>query len=219
MRAIGIAVLLVIACAASAQNQTGSPDRAGLAIWEPPTLDIPDTLSRATVPKEMIATLRVANLQIILEKTALTNVQKQLGGIIGQRGDASEALEWLCFYGTDSNGRWALWLESSEMGGGAVDGFALQRINRNARPDRRCHGFGKSDGGAELPVALRLGQTETQVREILGKPTIRYGNTLIFDHEHEETIRSEPFTASNTVYIALRRGVVWALQVWKTTSN
>jgi hypothetical protein len=87
----------------------------------------------------MITTLRVAKVPAVLEETELKDVQRRLGGSIGQSGDASEANAWLCFYGTDINGRWALWLESSEMGGLRwVDGFTLQRLGKEARTDGRC---------------------------------------------------------------------------------
>jgi hypothetical protein len=121
--------LLLATAAAFAQS-----DRI---IWQPPTLHLPDTLPHATVPKEIITSLRVARMQVILEETPLKDVQKTLGGTIASRGDASEALQWLCFHGSDSKGRWALWLESSEMGGGHVDGFAWQRIAEKATLDRR----------------------------------------------------------------------------------
>jgi hypothetical protein len=165
----------------------------------------------------MITTLRVAEVQIILDQTPLIDAQKKLGGTIGQRGDASEALHWLCFYGTGKNGRWALWLESDEMGGGSIDGFTLQRMDRNAKPDRRCRAL--SYVGINLPIHLDVGLTETQVRKTLGTPTAVYRGSLIFDHEHQETIRNELFTESNIVAVALRRGVVWAIQVWKSGSD
>jgi hypothetical protein len=64
-------------------------------------------------------------------------------------------------------------------------------------------------------------QAEKCARESanLGPPTTKHGNTLIFDHEHQETIRNEAFTVSNGVDIELRSGVVWTVQVWKTTSD
>jgi hypothetical protein len=185
-------------------------------IWQPPILDLPDTLPHATVSKEMITKLRVAKMQVILEETPLNDVQKNLGGTIGSRGDASEALQWLCFHGLDAKGRWALWLESSEMGGGNVDGFAWQRIDEKATLDRRCRAHAVEIG---LPIQVAIGSTESEVRRNLGTPTAKHRNTLVFYHEHQETIRNEPFTASNTVYVGLRRGVVWSVQVWKTTSN
>jgi hypothetical protein len=205
---IVIVVLLIAASAAIAQS-TG-------ILWQAPKPDLPNSLPKASISKEMITTLRIGKVPIVLEETPINEVAKTVGGTIGSRGDASEALQWLCFHGSDADGRWALWLESSEMGGGTVDGFALQRIPSNATVDRRCR---KEEAQIDLPIRLRIGLTESEVRGILGAPTAKYRNTLVFDHEHEEKVRNEPFTASNTVHIALRGGVVWAIQVWKGTSN
>jgi hypothetical protein len=194
-----------------------SPSRR---VWQPPTLQVPDALPRPTVPKEMVTTLRVAGMPIVLEKTGLAEVQNRFGGSIGRRGDASESLAWLCFQGADTDQRWALWLESGELGGlTVIDGYAMQRLDPNAVVDQRCREIGKSAGGIELPVAIRLGVTEMQVSKVLGKPTARYGNTLLFEHLHEETIHGEPYTVSNTVYITLRGGIVWGIQVWKDTAS
>lgn len=208
MSRITLALLLVATAAAFAQS-------AGV-VWQPPTLDLPDSLPKANISKEMITTLRIENVPIVLEKTQLTNVAEILGGTIGSRGDASEALHWLCFHGSDANGRWALWLESDELGGGAVDGFALQQIPKKAKIDRRC---ATKEVRVDLPIRLAIGLTETEARGVLGAPTTKYRNTLVFDHEHEEKIRNELFTASNTVYVVLQSGVVSAIQVWKITSN
>jgi len=204
-----MALFLVATSTAVAQSSTS-------IVWQPPTLDLPETPPKASIPKEMITKLRMGKMSITLEETPLTGVAKQLGGTIGSRGDASEALQWLCFHGSDAGGLWALWLESSEMGGGTIDGFALQRISSKATVDQRCR---TEETEIDLPVPLSIGLTESDVRRILGPPTAKYRNTLIFDHEHEEKTRNEPFTASNTVYVVLRGDVVWAIQVWKTTSN
>ena len=219
LRYLLLAILFAITCTAVAQNSGDSVGRNAPPIWEPPTLDFPETSPDPTIPKMMITSLRLANMKIILEETTLENVKTRLGGDAGHSGDASNAVEWLCFYGTDPDGRWALWLESSEMGGGRVDGFALQRLDDDANVDRRCRMLRTEDGGFRLPIALRLGMTETQVRSLLGKPTLRYRNTVTFDHGHEEIIRNEPFTVSNGVSVGIRGGVVWAIQVWKDTSN
>jgi hypothetical protein len=218
LRSLGLAILLAITCAAVAQNSGHSVSRDSPPIWEPPTLDFPETGPEPTVPRMMITSLQLANMKIILEETTLENVRATLGVDTGHSGDASNAVEWLCLYGTDADGRWALWLESSEMGGGRVDGFALRRLDDDANVDRRCRML-RTEDGFLLPISLRLGMTATQVRRLLGKPTLRYRNTVIFDHGHQETIRNEPFTVSNTVAVALRGGVVWAIQVWKGTSD
>ena len=188
-------------------------------MWQPPTLDFPETAPRPTVPKDMITQLRVAGVQVVLEKAGLSGVQKRLGGTIGHSGDGGEALKWLCYSGADTTGRWVLWLESSEIAGGAIDGFALRRLDQMAEVDRRCHALPESEAGIELPVALRLGMTEMQVRNTLGAPTTTFRSTLIFEHEHQRSIRNKPYTVTNTVALALRGGVVFAIQVWRDTSS
>lgn len=100
-----------------------------------------------------------------------------------------------------------------------VDGFAVQRLDNDAEADRRCRMLRKDDGGFGLPIPIHLGMTEMQVRTLLGEPTLRYRNTVMFDHGQQETIRNELFTVSNTVAVAVRGGMVWVIQVWKDTSN
>lgn len=183
--------------------------------WRPPSIHAPSSVPQPTVPMEMVSTIRVSKILVILEETKMTDVKKRLGGSFGHRGDASDSLDWLCYYGADADGRWALWLESSEVAGGAVDGFILQRLDSDARMDRRCGNL--QPGGVELPIALKLGITETKARQILGPPTLKFRGTLVFHHEHTETLHNQPYTASNTVYLVLRRGVVWAIQITKDT--
>jgi hypothetical protein len=148
----------------------------------------------------------------------LDEAQRRLGGVIGRRGDASEALGWLCIVGTDNAGRWVHWLESSELGGDTIDVFALQRIFSGAVVDSRCVQLGtKSE--IYLPLNLRLGFSEQQIMDVLGQPTMRLHNTLIFGHEHTAAApRNEPYTVpivSNTLYIVLHSGIVQTIQVWK----
>jgi hypothetical protein len=211
-----LAILLVFTYSGGTRVAEKAPSPADFK-WQPPSIQAPISLRQPSVLEEMVTSVRVAKLPVVLEETKLTNVQKRLGGSIGHRGDGSESLDWLCYYGADANGRWALWLESGEKGGGAIDGFMLQRLDRDARMDRRCGDL--RTGEIELPMALKLGATEMQVRKILGKPTLKYRSTLVYGHEHAETLHNEPYTASNTVYVVLRKSVVWAIQVWKHTTS
>jgi len=214
-----VAIFFVVTCTAFAQVVYNAQPQGSL-LWQRPVLEFPDTLPAATVLKEMITKLRVGKVQVVLEETELKEVQKRLGGKIVRSGDASTANASLCFCGKDVNGQWALWLDSSEIAGlRLIDGFTLERLNGNAGADRRCRLIPEDEGGVELPIALQFGQTEMQVRQILGKPTLRYRSSLIFEHEHQETIRNEPYTVINTVTIGLRHGRVWVLQVFKSTQS
>lgn len=66
--------------------------------------------------------------------------------------------------------------------------------------------LGKDEGGFEFPIPIRLGMTGNEARNLLGEPTLKYRSTVMFDHAHQETIRNEPFTVSNTVALAVRDG-------------
>jgi hypothetical protein len=157
-----------VAISAASAQSTG-------VVWQPPKLNVPDALPKASIKKEIITTLRVENVSVFLEKTQLKTIADKLGGSIGSRGDASESLQWLCFHGSDANGRWALWLESDEMGGGAVDGFALQRISNNTKVDRRCR---TNQVWVHLPIGLGIGLPESEARRILGAPTAKVSQHL-----------------------------------------
>jgi hypothetical protein len=166
----------------------------------------------------MIRRFRVSGLRIVLENTELTAVQKRFGGTIGHRGDADTSLSWLCLHGTGPQGGWILWLMSGEMDAGSVGGFRWQRVGRAAEVDTKCQTLPEGSS-VELPVTLRLGSEEAGVLHIFGQPTKRFGNALFYLHEHEATIRNEPYTAMNTLVVLLRGGVVWAIEVWKSTTS
>lgn len=223
-RYLVLAILFAIALTAVAQNARGSRAQDIPLVWEPPSFDFPSTAPQATVSKipavskMMITSLRLADIDIILGETSLDSVPARFGRDVGQSRDATEARQWLCFYGMDADEYWALWLESSALGGGRVDGFALERLGNGAQFDPRCRMLRQEDGGFKLPIPLRLDMTEMQVRSLLGEPTQRYGNILAFDHGHQETIRNEPFVVSNIVAVGIQGGVVWAVQVWLVQS-
>src|SRR5450755_632265 len=123
----------------------------------------------------------------------MDDVRTHLGGTIGHTGDAAAYQEWLCFHGTDSKGRWVLWLESGEIDGGMVGSFQWQRLAKHAEIDQRCRML--QNAAVELPIALQLGITEKEVLKTLGAPTVRRGDRLIYVHEHDESIRNEPYTS------------------------
>ena len=53
----------------------------------------------------------------------MEDAKQSLGGEIGVKGDAGDALEWFCFHGADALGRWVLWLENGEINGGLIGSF------------------------------------------------------------------------------------------------
>jgi hypothetical protein len=218
--AFGIALLCTLTCAAftqTANHTQGSLDAP--LVWKPVSVLHLDILPKATVPKAMITKLHLSDLTILLEQTQLEAVQAHFGGQVGSDGDASESLSWVCLYGSDTAGRWVLWLESGEIDGGSVGSFQWRRVPPNSRFDERCRRLPQVSGRIKLPIPLRLGSTETKALQILGQPTARHGDTLLYVHEREEFVNNKPHTSTNTVVVVVRRGMVWAIEVQKATMS
>jgi len=219
-RIFGVALLCIVTCGAFSQVVSRAQNNSDeLLVWEPQPLLKIHAYPPATVPKPMITSLHISNFAIVLEETKLEAAESRFGGQIGSSGDAGDALGWLCLQGSDSAGRWVLWLESDEIDGPYVGSFQWRRVAANVQFDRRCQVLGNVDNEVALPIKLRLGSSESQVLQILGKPTFRKGNTLFYEHEHNRTIRNEPWTSTNTVIIVLRHGVIWALDVDQSTRS
>jgi hypothetical protein len=135
----GLVLICVLFCNSSAQNNKQKAVENS-AIWEPPsTIDIPGSV-KAGVPREMITSLRVAGESIVLDETDLKAVQSRVGGTIGHRGDAGGSLDCLCLHGSGVQGRWASWLMSGEINGGAQSEASVGSVwNRlhSSIPDAR----------------------------------------------------------------------------------
>jgi hypothetical protein len=212
-------LLFLLACASSAQNPSQETSD-NPTLWEPPVvIEFPQS-PKSTVSKEMITGLEVGGLEIVLEETEMAAVQKRLGGTIGHHGDAGDSLSWLCLHGSDpQQGKWVLWLMSSEIDGNSVGGFRWQRMEPKTRLDARCRTLPKGKDGIQLSAPLRLGIPESKVSGVFGPPTDRVGDSRLYQYEHEGTIHGEPFTAINTLMVELRQGFVWAIVAWKSTTS
>ena len=172
------------------------------------------------MPKTIVTRLTVAGLPIQLEHTLLGDVGKRLGGVSGHEGDAGEAIEWLCFYGQDTKGPWGLWLISGEIDGPMIGGFQWQRLPAKARMDHRCKLLNTSNRPAvELPIALHLGMSPPQVEALLGKPSSRFRDTTIYQHEHSLKLHGELYSAGNTLYLAFKDGALWTILANYTISS
>ncbi len=57
------------------------------------------------------------------------------------------------------------------------------------------------------------------MRKIVGTPSFVSGKTLIYSHEHQETIHDLAYTADNMSAIVLSAGIASAIETSKTTVN
>jgi hypothetical protein len=163
----------------------------------------------------MARQLRVSDMTVVLEKAKMTEVERHFGGTLGNEGDAGNYLEWLCLRGGDASGPWVLWLESDEIDAGYVGSFQWRRVTRGAKFDERCALLPKADDRVGLPIALDLSTSEAKLLHVLGQPTSRQGNTLLYVHEDEALDNKKPVKELNTVSVVIRNRRVWAIEVLK----
>ena len=186
-------------------------------VWEPPNWDFPQD-TKATIPKEMLSNLRVSTVAVTLEETRLDKVVQLLGATAGAKGDAGDSVQWLCFRGTDGGNQWVLWLESGEIDGGSVGSFQWQQLSTDAKGDLRCHVLSGTHP-VELAVPLKLGMAEADVLKLLGKPSLRRSERMIYLHEHSESLSGVPYDSTNIIMIRIHEGLVTSIAVSKTTSS
>lgn len=198
-------------------SQNTNPIKQARNLWEPPTWQFPENI-KASVPKEMISALHVTGFEVRLEETTMKDAQRHLGGEIGTKGDAAEALKWLCYHGRDDHSPWVLWLESGEMDADYVGTFQWQRLTSD-EVFAHCREVSGPAPIVTLSVSLGLGANEADVLTTLGPPSFGNDKSLIYFHEHDLMVRGKPYTASNVVAIHLRNGLVWAILVSKSTSS
>ncbi len=186
-------------------------------VWEPPDWNFPQE-TKATVPKVMLDTLRVSGVGIKLGKTGLEKAKQALGGQIGSKGDAGDAVHWLCFHGVDGGSKWVLWLESGEIDGRYVGSFRLQSASSNTSFDGRCQVV-NGPAAVKIGLPLKLGMTGKELLRVLGKPSLRQSDNMIYLHEHQELLNGTTFDSSNIVVLQLHGGKVTSIAVSKTTSS
>src|SRR5262245_32059116 len=113
------------------------------------------------VSSELIPSIRIGDVEVVLDKTPIADVARRFNATRGHRGDASESLDWLCLTGRDTRDRWILWLESGEIHGGAIGAFQLRRLGESEPVDVRCRAVAVN---VQDPAALRLEMSRDDVR-------------------------------------------------------
>ncbi len=166
----------------------------------------------------MVGWVQVGAKTIVLNDTSRAAAQKLLGGTVGAQGDAADWEAWLCYHGRNSDSRWILWLLSSEVDNERVSGVQWMQLSPSQIPDRRCKLI-PGDESVRLPIPIRPAMSQSEVQQVLGKPTLIWRNLLEYSHEHNQTIEQIEYTVTNDVNLIFESGKVRSIQVWRSVIN
>jgi hypothetical protein len=165
----------------------------------------------APLPPNSVAGVKAGPLQVVLETTPLTDVQKAFGGVIHDQGEAGEHVVWLC-YGEHSQTLW--FYSDGEMGNGKVTLAALEK------------GVPEVKWGCSLaPAALdsvdfsvpSLGASLDDVTKRLGpSPADQDGR---FAYTSNTPLTGSDFTKFQELVFEAHAGVITAIATTQTTSD
>jgi hypothetical protein len=182
----------------------------------PPSLsnldNLPTTLSIPPVTKVVLGRLAVN-----LEQTTLGEVMQSAGaGTIQHQGDAADSEDWICFTVPSSQQSQRIWLRSSAIGGGGIDGFYASASSTPLKEAPLC---------PELPAQLRpmsvgrsiwLGSSQDQLRGWLGEPSAKRGGWWLYSSSRKV---ANDFDEGGLLGARVVDGKVIALFVSKSTMN
>ena len=174
----------------------------------------------ATLKKPPVKSLSLGSLTIELETTELQAVLTKIGiGEIQHRGDASESTYWLCYFIPNSTHQARIWLMSGEINGGTVGSVALKLTKQDETETPSCPALPTNYRPLQLERNIGLENKESDLRKILGKPSLVANNWIHFDSEQKIMLHGQEFTESGILSARFVKGRIEELWVSKTTSN
>jgi len=175
-----------------------------------------------TLSSPPVSALTMGKFVVKLETTSLEKVLKTIkAGKIAQRGDASESLEWICYSITDQYNPVRLCLLSGEIDSGNVGTIVISSMSRKDKTSKKCPELPESFKPVKLDRNIWVHTTESDVREILGKPSLesrgwlQYRSEQIFYNDPRAKAWDEyDWTVYGSLGLRIRSGKV--VEMWAT---
>ncbi len=115
--------------------------------------------------------LLLGGLRVVLDSTAITNLRSSIGaGVITHQGNGTDSLDWLCYTVSDTAPAQRLWLASSELARGRVDGVTAIDLPAGTPATDACPELPAKFKPVRFEDGLWLGGLSTDVRKSLGMP-------------------------------------------------
>ncbi len=172
-----------------------------------------------TLSAAPVGTVRVGALEVRLEVTPLSAVQRMFGGVVRGAGDAANAVTWLCYAGRDAKQRSVVyWFASNdEMSGDhhEVTQIAVQDNPAGTAPA----GCGAAPVGLGIQFGIpSVGSTMDEVSAKFGAGKVDARGFVSYASEANTTTPKE-MTVTQSVQYRVREGVVTIASVSQVSTQ
>ncbi len=115
--------------------------------------------------------LLLGALRVTLDGTTLAAARQAIGvGASQRQGSGTEALDWLCYTLADAAVPQRLWLTSSELSRGRIDGVIASELAPGSAPLPECPDLPPRFRPVRFDDGLWLGAPSSELRHALGIP-------------------------------------------------
>jgi len=115
--------------------------------------------------------LLMGALRVTLDGTTLANARMAIGAGLSQRqGSGTDALDWLCYTIADGAAPQRLWLTSSELSRGRIDGVIASDLAPGAAASPQCPDLPDKFRPVRFDDGLWLGTPSAELRRAIGIP-------------------------------------------------
>lgn len=151
----------------------------------PPEWPVPDIKPSGT-KTQPVTGVTLGSFHVILETTTFKDILDALGSApVGQQGDASEFLMWVCYTVPAVHAR--IWLTSSELGGRKyIDGMVARQIGLGEAENPMCPVPVGQTTIAFIDNGLWLGESVETVKSILGTPNTAPASGIYYLYEGKD---------------------------------
>ena len=201
-----------LAAALALAARDAAPAARAEAVAPPPWPAIESPAPAATDPTRP---LLLGPVRLALDATTITGLRDALGaGRPVHQGSGTEALDWLCFTLPEAAPPQRVWMTSSELAGGRVDGVTAVELAPGAAAVDACPALPPRLRPVRFEDGLWIGSAAADLRKALNLPA--KPGRLVATLYHGQ---SGSLDVVGSIALELRNGRVTSLHVAHSTQN
>lgn len=164
------------------------------------------------------ASIDVAGLQVVLEKTSLLDIQKKTGGLIRHQGDAGGSLYFLCYNSKYNTIPIQVWFFSGELGGEGhlIHGLYVQKGAYFTNLASSCTSIKENSISLKIDDEFWIDQNMDVVNKKIGSHSSAEDGWNFYTHTSNE---DNEYQKATILGLELHNQRVKSLYLGQTTTN